>query len=209
MRPFNIDCGQCSRMQCGYRKKTDILRLPVCPMSVPEKIEALSDLEDKRICQAVYDYLMSSLSSSYLKYHAMRAEIIYKHKEPSVFAMYTWEGIECALWPQLYPFTTWCESIHDGCTSRKSSKVSFITKCLCAIVDYCLDFDLLQCIFDRWLYKTITGAINTYRSISQSQSQSAAFFDVTKTRNKRNKPVTSGTSKEQVSNKRNNQGTSQ
>ena len=34
-------------------------------------------------------------------------------------------------------------------------------------------------------------------------------FDVTKTQNKRNKPVTSGTTKEQVSNKRNNQGTSQ
>ena len=145
-------------------------------MSVPEKIQALSDLEDKRICQTAYDYLMSSLSSSYLKYHAMRAEFIYDHKEPSVFAMYTWEGIECALWPHLYPFTTWCESIHDGHTSRKSSKVSFITKCLSAIIDYCLDFDLLQYVFDRWLYKTITGAINTYRSISQSQSQSAAFL---------------------------------
>lgn len=114
------------------------------------------------------------LSSSFVKYNVMRAELLNEHKEPSVCALYSWQGIECALWPNLYPFTAWCESIHHAGTSRKSGKIPFLTKCLSSIIDYTLHFDLLQYIFDSWLYKMITGAINTYRSISNSQSRSAA-----------------------------------
>ena len=131
-------------MHYGYRKKTAILGLRASPLSVPEKINALSDLEDKHICQAAYDYLTSSLSSFYTQYNEMRGEFIYEHKEPSFFAMYSSQGIECALWPHFYPFTAWCESIHDGRTSWKSRKISFITKCLSSIVIHSLHFDLLQ-----------------------------------------------------------------
>ena len=159
-------CGQYTRMHYGYRKKTAILGLRASPLSVPEKINAISDLEDKHICQAAYDYLTPSLPSFYTKYNEMRGELIYEHKEPSFSAMYSSQGIECALWPHFYPFTAWCESIHDGRTSWKSRKISFITKCLSSIVNHSLHFDLLQYIFDRWLYKTITRAINTSRTIS-------------------------------------------
>ena len=47
------------------QEKTAILRLRASPMSVPEKINGLSDLDDKHICEAAFDHLMSSLSSSY------------------------------------------------------------------------------------------------------------------------------------------------
>ena len=70
-------------MHYGYIKKTAILGLRASPLSVPEKINALSDLENKHICQAACDYLTSSLSSFYTQYNEMRGGFIYEHKEPS------------------------------------------------------------------------------------------------------------------------------
>lgn len=71
--------------------------------------------------------------------------------------------IECALWPSLYPFTEWCESSITDSGSRCSSKVSFNTKLFSEIVDYATSYELLQFQYDRWLYKTVSGAINTAR----------------------------------------------
>ena len=44
----------------------------------------------------------------------MRENFINAKKEPNVFDLYKWEGIEWALWPNLYPLTSWCDSIDDG-----------------------------------------------------------------------------------------------
>ena len=73
----------------------------------------------------------------------------------------------------MYPFTSWCDTINDGCSDRRSCKISFLTKCSSFIVDYSLNFDLLSFHFDRWLYKTITGAIHT--SHNNSQETVSAF----------------------------------
>lgn len=82
------------------------------------------------------------------------------------------EGIECALWPNLYPYTAWCESIISDSGSRRSRKVSFITKLMSEIIDYGLHYDLLQFQYDRWLYKTVSGAINTARYLKCSPARS-------------------------------------
>ena len=97
-------------------------------------------------------------------------------KEPNIFDIYKWVGIEFAIWPNLYPFTSWCESIHDGGEHRQSFKISFIAKCFSQVVDYSLNFELLQFVFDRWLYKTITGAINSCRLYSNEDALSSAFY---------------------------------
>ena len=70
-------------------------------------------------------------------------------------------GLECALWPNLYPRTNWCESAISGSDSRLSSKMSFINKVFLEIADYALHFDLLQFQYDRCIYKTVSGAINS------------------------------------------------
>ena len=53
-------------------------------------------------------------------------------------------------------------------------KVSFHTKLLSEILDYALHYDLLQFQYDRWLYKTVSGAINTARFLKCSP---ARFLD--------------------------------
>ena len=51
-------------------------------------------------------------------------------------------------------------------------KVSFHTKLLSEILDYALHYDLLQFQYDRWLYKTVSGAINTARFLKCSPARS-------------------------------------
>ena len=163
LRPFEIDSGRYERMKYGYRKKTGILRLSCSKDPVEQKIALLPSERDRDICTTALHFLLSTSSSSYKKFYDMRNDFASAHKEPNIFDVYKWEGIECALWPNLYPFTTWCDTIHDGSSDRRSSKISFITKCLSEVIDYSLHFNLLQFQFDRWLYKTITGAIHSSR----------------------------------------------
>lgn len=72
--------------------------------------------------------------------------------------------MECALWPTLYHRRSLCETMLTGQRNRASSKISFMHKVLSTVVDYSLDFDLLQFNYDRWLFKTVTGAINSSRA---------------------------------------------
>ena len=67
------------------------------------------------------------------------------------------------LWPNIYPYTTWCESAISGKETRLSCKKSFSTKVFSEITDYALHYDLLQWQYDRAIYKVVSGAINTAR----------------------------------------------
>lgn len=78
------------------------------------------------------------------------------------------DGIECALWPHLYPFHEWCESSFSGNSTRKSSKMSFNFKLLSEVIDYSLDYELLQFQYDRWLFNTVSGAISSCRGTLRS-----------------------------------------
>ena len=81
-------------------------------------------------------------------------------------------GIECALWPVLYHRTDMCESVLEGQANRVSSKISFMHKILSPVVDYSFSFDLLQYNYDRWLFKTITGAVNSSKASGCSPNRS-------------------------------------
>ena len=81
-----------------------------------------------------------------------------------IFTAHEFQGVECALWPSLYHSTVLCESLIAGQSNRKSRKASFLHKVLSPVVDFSLDYELLQYLYDRWLFKTITGAINSSRA---------------------------------------------
>ncbi len=81
----------------------------------------------------------------------LREEIIAEGTSLNLFNFSDNQGIEYALWPNLYPFSTWCESNISDSGSRLSMKVSFDTKLLSEILDYALHYDLLQFQYDRSL----------------------------------------------------------
>ena len=98
-------------------------------------------------------------------------------REPWIFELFSHEsfhGVEAALWPHLYHDNSLCESFLEGQESRKSGKVSFMTKIASPIWDYATNYDLLHYHYDRWLFKTITGAIN---SAKQAQCSPATALE--------------------------------
>ena len=93
---------------------------------------------------------MESKESAYRLYYTL-AENMTKTK------INFWEAlrlpaIECALWPPLYPFKNWCESVISGAASRESAKTAFAIKLCSQIKDYGHVFDLLQFQYDRLVY---------------------------------------------------------
>lgn len=128
---------------------------------VLQKIEELPSIESKNRCTEAYQYLINSPSSSYLKFLNLYRQHTFNRETTNVFNPQFSEGIECALWPCLYPYTNWCETVIDGSVNRSSTKISFLDKVFSCIKDYGLNFELLQFHYDRWIYKTVTGAINT------------------------------------------------
>ena len=56
----------------------------------------------------------------------------------------------------------------SGNTSRQSAKVSFIMKILSEILDYSLDYNLLQFVYHGWVFTTVTGTISTSRVFDTS-----------------------------------------
>ena len=171
LRPFYIIFETYERHSHGYRVKCCPMKLRISDKSVEEKINALTDETQKLKCQNAYTFLMSSHVSSYSYYVQLREHLLASNDTLNLFNFRKTQGIECVIWPNLYPFTAWCESnISDGGT-HLSSKVSFYTKLFSEILDYGMHFDLLQFQYDRWLFKTVSGAVNTARFLRCSPAR--------------------------------------
>ena len=111
------------------------------------------------ICMTAYNFLTNDNNSLYRIYVEKYQNLLSSCQKPLKTDLFLWQGIECALWPTLYPSTEWCKSLLGGSLDRSSCKISFITKCLGPILDYCQNYNLLHFIFDKYMFKTITGAI--------------------------------------------------
>ena len=135
-----------------------MFRLTWSEKSVQEKVEELGG-RSKRRCQKAYSYLMNSCESSYSDFIKKRAEEVGKER----FNLCDYRqrtGVECCLWPQLYSFKSWCETVLDGRESRLSSKISYMTKVMSEIADYGLVHEVLHFHYDLWLWQTVSGAIS-------------------------------------------------
>ena len=164
LRPFDLDCGTYKRQKHGYRVKTGMIQLHVSPKSVTRKIRDLVDVNDRWKCRIAYDYLINSNASSYSHFIELRQEILKDHAHINCFDFSATIGIECALCPNIYPFTAWCESAISGKETRLSSQKSFCTKVFSEITDYALQYDLLHAHdlhMLMWL-KDITKAQHQY-----------------------------------------------
>ena len=148
----------------GYRQRTGPFRVYWSALSVPEKIAALEDPQRRAKLRTVHEYLMAKQDSKYSKFILMHSQGVRQPYHHEIFTAAEYQGIECALWPTLYYSVDMCETMLTANMNRASSKISFMHKVLSRVVDYSLDFDMLQFQYDRWLFKTITGTINSSRA---------------------------------------------
>ena len=129
-----------------------------------EKLDAVVDPQRRRKLVCVFEWLMTNPASSYRNFMVMQTRAVATPMLFHIISTPLFHGIECALWPTLYPTTAMCESVIQGQCNRQSGKDSFMHKVLFPVVDYSLNFKLLQYHYDRWLFKTITGAVNSSRA---------------------------------------------
>ncbi len=62
-----------------------------------------------------------------------------------------------------------------SCLAILLDKVSFTMKILSEVLDYSLDYDLLQFVYDRWLFTTVSGAISSSRDFGTSAATSLSM----------------------------------
>lgn len=163
LRLLDVHAGRYVHKQHGYRVRTSPFRISWSPLSVSQKISAIPDASRRQRLRRAYRFLLSSSQSSYVNFIRQRDRANQDPFDFRVFSDERFHGIECALWPHLYHQSDMCESVLEGRTSRLSGKESFFTKLRSPVIDYGLDYELLLYQYDRWLFKTVTGAINTAR----------------------------------------------
>jgi len=127
LHPLTIHCGDYVKSAKGYRKKGSMFRVSWSAESVQDKVAALPH-NDQAKCQTVYDWLMSNNNSTYRTYVIDRERAILRNEKFNFYDYNQRKGIECALWPSLYPYSDWCDSTLDGRETRLSSKVSYMIK---------------------------------------------------------------------------------
>jgi len=170
LRPLTIHCGDYEKNAKGYRKKGSMFRVSWSTESVPEKIAALPE-NDQPKCQTAYDWLMSNADSTYRTYVIERERAISCNQKFNFYDYNQRKGIECALWPSLYPYSDWCDSTLDGRETRLSSKVSYMMKVNSEIADYGINHELLHFHYDLWLWQTVSGAIASARRMKCSPNK--------------------------------------
>ena len=120
LQPLHPDVGFTSCARHGYRVHTDMIRFWWNQYPVAEQIEWLEDEVDKVAARAAYRYLMAAEDSSYKDFVAWHNKFLRRYgtdlarpgdrKLQLPRRVLEEEGIECAVWPHLYPRTKMCET---------------------------------------------------------------------------------------------------
>ena len=131
----------------GSGRKMILLEFPGVKNQCLKKFQNLTAGEVK--CMLAYRYLTTSPRFRYNYFIQLRDEHVKTDKQLNLYDYRENDGIECALWPHLYPFYEWCETSLSGNSSCQSAKVSFNFKVLSEVLDCSLDYDLLQFVYDR------------------------------------------------------------
>lgn len=181
LSPLRVHSGEYRRIFNGYRQRTAPFRVSWSTPTVREQIDEVDDEQRRERLLNAYSYLLHSLESSYSQFVAMQLR---GERKPFLYEIYSsqrYRGIECAIWPALYFRTSLCESVLEGQNNQASGKLSFLHKLLSPVVDYSISYDLLHYQYDRWLFKTITGAVNASKASGCSPNRSLENKSFSKT----------------------------
>ena len=183
LRPFDIHCGEYKHVIHGYRQRTGPFRVTWSALTVQDKIQGIEDAGRRRTLQKIliFSWLKKILltPNSYLCNVEERRSLSFT-KFSQRHNTKVWNVRSGHLFIIHQSFV----KLVSGETSRKSGNISFLHKVLSPVLDYSVDFELLQFQYDRWLFKTITGAINSSRDSGcspnaalQHKSFSATFWN--------------------------------
>ncbi|CAE7342755.1 pif1, partial [Symbiodinium sp. CCMP2592] len=142
LRPLSPDVGLPVFARHGYRVHTDMIRFWWRPRS----IGMLSDVE-RTAATTAYDYLMGADDSSYSRFVYMHNQFLRRYRSDLSGEERDGRlrlprraleevGLECAVWPHLYPRTTMCEThIRKADVRRRGRPVEPGSSMLDSLVD--------------------------------------------------------------------------
>nr|XP_026695284.1 uncharacterized protein LOC113475383 isoform X2 [Ciona intestinalis] len=168
---YTLHIGSTSRKQHGYRFKDGGVAATLSKKFVHQKIDIIEDGSRKHKLRNAYHWLCQATNSKY-------NDFIQKHRQGDLpqrvpfYQMFKIPCMETAIWPVMYPFNYLCESEACGGQTHLSTKKGFSLKVLSNITDYSTSFAMLRFQYDRWLYKTISGAIESGKKMQCSPAQS-------------------------------------
>ena len=181
LSPFDVHCGDYRRIFIGYRQRTGQFRVSWSSTPVRDRIDQIVDEDRRDQLLDAYYYLLHSAESSYCQFVRMQLR---GERRPLLYEIYSsprYRGVESALWPALYFRTSLCESVLEGQNNPASSKISYMHKVLSPVIDFAINYDILQYQYDRWLFKTITGAVNASKASGCSPNRSLENKSFSKT----------------------------
>ena len=181
LSPFDVHCSDYRRIFIGYRQRTGQFRVSWSSTPVRDRIDQIVDEERRDQLLDAYYYLLHSAESSYCQFVRMQLR---GERRPLLYEIYSsprYRGVESALWPALYFRTSLCESVLEGQNNPASSKILYMHKVLSPVIDFAINYDILQYQYDRWLFKTITGAVNASKASGCSPNRSLENKSFSKT----------------------------
>ena len=119
LRPLEPDVGPVAKARHGYRVHTDMIRFWWRPQTVEEQLAMLEDEEECGHAWDAYQHLVADPESSYRRFVAMHKKFLQRNRAAIQVderrlqlprRALEEEGLECAVWPHLYPKTAWCET---------------------------------------------------------------------------------------------------
>ena len=151
-----------------YRVKTSGFSTETKSSTVMQRIEQVSCHERKRRFNSAYSFFLQC-PTSHCKCFIEMQDSCYFFPKTQFYDLFRIPYIETALWPILYFSDHLCKSSDSSHNpSKESRKRKFLWKCLSPIVDYSIDFSLLQFQFERWIYKIVSGTIDSARKYKVS-----------------------------------------
>ena len=111
--------GPVAKARHGYRVHTDMIRFWWKAQTVEEQLAMLEDEEECGHAWDAYQRLVADPESSYGRFVAMHQTFLRRNRAQIQVderrlqlprRALEEEGLECAVWPHLYPKTAWCET---------------------------------------------------------------------------------------------------
>ena len=135
LRPLEPDVGRPVWARHGYRVHTDMIRFWWRPQTVRQQIQQLVAPEEQARAQDVYYYLMASHESSYGRFVEMHEKFLRRNRAALTGSAndrllqlprraLEEEGLECAVWPHLYPLTAMCETYVRKADVRRQERAA-------------------------------------------------------------------------------------
>lgn len=115
------------------------------------------------------DFAELMASPHYNEFYSLALELLASgEKNLPYYKFFRNQYIEIAIWPLLYVKPEWCESAIEGGGTRRSAKRAFHLKAMSSIVDFGQDYGLIQYQYDMWMFKTVSGAVESGRTYGTS-----------------------------------------